>query len=141
MPGTVKKTNPPNKLPTTNEKNFNLSVQNAEERISFFNSEFPKLGQDFFTFMQNKTLLKNKGPVEKDIESQLLRKISMLAEQMNIDETQKESAGSMALSTLFMIVFRDLRDRINLLEFDLVNLQNKISAMEASNVKSVDGKK
>jgi hypothetical protein len=125
MPGIVKKSNPPNK--NSSQPDFDLSIQEAQERINFFNAEFPRLGQEFFAFMQNKVLSGNKGPQEKNSEAQLLRKISMLAEQMNVDETQKESAGSMALLTIILIVLRDLRDRLNSLEFEF---REKNSALE-----------
>jgi hypothetical protein len=137
VPGIVKKSNISNKN-STPQPNFDVSVQEAQERINFFNTEFPKLGQEFFAFMQNKILVSNKGPQEKNYETQLLRKISMLAEQMNIDETQKESAGSMALLTIVLIVLRDLRDRMNSLEFEYYEknmiLEKRIQDLEKKNV-------
>lgn len=137
MPGKSKLSNPHN--PQKNIKQeFDFDVQEAQEKINFFNSEFPKLGQEFFSFMANKKLSLNKGPKENESETQLLQRLSMLSEQMNVDETQKESAGSMALLTVILIVLRDLRDRINNLEYktksEIELLKEKIQKLEVKNL-------
>lgn len=78
-----------------------------------------KLSSEFYQKLKDKTLNINKSPAEKEDDLGLISELVQLAEQMNLDEFQNESAGSLGIITLLLRCTLWQRDQINELNYKL----------------------
>ena len=110
--------------------NFNSLVNEKVTEKNSRNVKAFELGKKFLTILSDKTLPENKGPINKNVESQICLDLFNLAQEINNDPAEQESAGSAMLDTLFFKSLLILRDKFNKLEYQLTN--------ESSNNKTQD---
>jgi hypothetical protein len=109
---------------------FNSLVNEKVTEKNSRNVKAFELGKKFLTILSDKTLPENKGPINKNVESQICLDLFNLAQEINNDPAEQESAGSAMLDTLFFKSLLILRDKFNKLEYQLTN--------ESSNNKTQD---
>ena len=87
-----------------------------------------QIGQEFMRFFNQKILPQNKGPMEKSFEREIIGKLIQYAIDINNDEFEKDDGmGSVSMITLLFNTVIKLRDRCNLLEYKILELEQKIS--------------
>lgn len=86
----------------------------------------------FIKAAHDKTLLKNKGSIGVDIDTEIRKDVINLANDLNNDDTEQlNCSGSMAAITAIMKILFDYRDRINELEYKISNMK-KLEAQHNS---------
>jgi hypothetical protein len=129
----------PAKLKISNEKsafakvaedtpNMDDQVRQAENQHVEFNNRTYELSTQLFELFRDRTLPQNKSDISKKLESKVIQELQNLAIQLNSAESnQPEGMGSTAMDTiLFGLIFK-MRDRINILEFELDALKKLTS--------------
>lgn len=99
--------------------NFNDLVNEKVTEKNSRNAKAFELGKKFLSVLNDKTLPENKGPINKNVESQICLDLFNLAQEINNDPAEQESAGSAMLDTLFFKSLFILRDKLNKLEYQL----------------------
>ena len=92
-----------------------------------------QLSSQFVSFIKDKTLPENKGPIQKDLESDVARQIVDISLALNNDQTKPEGIGS---AGCIMLLLRSV-----LIQRDIINeLSYKVSIMEKqASSKAKDG--
>lgn len=112
------------KKPTPQD--FQQQVHSSQERASSYKKRASDLAVQFAKMMSDKTLPQNKNVIALDIKRELLQNMVQLAKDINNDPQEEESDGSLIwIIVLFNTCF-DQRDRINQLEYALVQLNQKL---------------
>lgn len=108
------------------ENNFENKVKELEAGRQKYTQDISKASINFKKILEDKTLKQNKGPLAEKIEADVVKDLTDLARKINSDETQEEGIGSMLLSSLLLKIAILERDRANLLEFRIKELEKKI---------------
>jgi hypothetical protein len=114
------------KKPSTEE--FEKQVKKAVENNSTYKSKASELAFAFNKAMNDKTLRQNKNIFSNDMEKELLTKMVQLAIDINNDEVEGMDMGSMSWITLLLKTCFSQRDRINTLEYSILQLEKKITS-------------
>lgn len=109
---------------------FQKAADEAAERIAGYKERAWDLGVKLKSLMESTILPENKTPLNKDFESEVLQKLSALATDINADETQPESSGSVALAQLIMKMMLVQKDQISMLRYQVETLNKKLSTKE-----------
>ena len=107
---------------------FQQKVQQSQDRLVGYNRRAAELYIQFQRAMADKTLAQNRNVFTIDTERELLQNLLQLAAEINSDPEEQDSGGSLTLVILLLKTVLSQRDRINELEFTLVNLQKKIDS-------------
>lgn len=83
-----------------------------------------KLAIKWQELIVNKTLPPNQTVYFKEVEKEILSKLVILGQELNIDETEHEGAGSLFLISLLLKTMIEYRNKINTLEYELDKLKN-----------------
>lgn len=81
------------------------------------------LGKKLILFLEDKTLLENKSPVNKNLEAQVVSEFIEICNEINNDESEKEGIGSMAVMTLLIKTVLHQRDKMNEIYYKLHKLE------------------
>jgi hypothetical protein len=96
------------------------AVDDRQER----NKRAYDLAKQFMQASRDKTLPLNKGLVAKDVEREMRGNIVQFAVEANNDEMEQyDGMGSVAIMNILLKVVLEQRDRINDLEYKLVQLE------------------
>lgn len=127
------------KKPTQEE--FDQKVKNVQERTSNYKIQAAALASQFNKAMADKTLSENKNIFQQEIEKELMKQMVQLAIEINNDIKELEGMGSLGWITLLMKTCFSQRDRLNKLEYTLLQLVNKTEAISKEISKPLDNKK
>lgn len=97
----------------------------AVSRLNEYKARSLELGMKFKALMEDQVLSENKSPLVKDLEQEILIKLTALASDINSDDTQPEGAGGVALCQLLMKMLLWQRDKINQLSYRLSLVEKK----------------
>ena len=89
-----------------------------------------ELSQKFLGVFQNKTLPANKGPIEKNLEKEVIKDLVQFAIELNNDHNEKEGIGSVGMITLIFNCLLKMRDGYNAIEYKLVEAESEIARLE-----------
>ena len=121
------------------EEEFEKRADSANEQLNDRKTRAVELVKRFWETIQTKTLPTNKGPIQKNLEKEMLSNLIELASEMNHDVNEQESAGSVAMITLLFKTVIFQRDHLNELEFKVTQLEKKLnkasSGADAGDVK------
>jgi|ERR1017187_4609528 hypothetical protein len=106
-------------------EDFERQVQEAQQRQSTFKTRASDLVVQFNKAMTDKTLRSNKNPFQNEVEKELLLKMVQLAQEINSDPNEREGEGSLSWIIILLKTCFSQRDRINMLEFSVEQLQKK----------------
>lgn len=110
--------------PAEQQKIFEEAALDVQEQRNAALQEALELGQKFLVLLADKTLVKNKGPIQSSIEKEVLGNWHAFIVRINNNKLLFEGEGSSgAFSLLFPSILK-LRDRLNTAEYN-TNLLNE----------------
>jgi uncharacterized membrane protein len=141
--------------PKVSEKK--LAEQNQEQHRQDLRERFEKLADQaeathidrrqaaydiarkFITSIRDRQLTRNKSVLVKDVETEIRRDLVTFATEINNDQNEElDCLGSMAVLNLLIKVAFEQRDRINELEYQLVQMDKKLRSSTGSTEPSKD---
>lgn len=118
---------------------FEEKVKEVSIKMENDTNEAYLLGKRFLEIMSDKTLLVNKGPLEKSIEKEVLNNLIQFAIKINNDvynENQEvvksEGMGNITINTLLLSSILKLRDRFNTLEYEIEQLKKQMLSSQST---------
>lgn len=117
---------------------FAKKAQEVHANLSSYKARAFELASKFKKMLDDKTIFQNKNIFNLELEKELLQKMIDLAIEINNDENEKFSMGSIGWITLLLKSVLWQRDRINKLEYELQLIQKEISKINIGKVKSND---
>lgn len=129
------------KKPT--QEDLDDRVKRAQQRASQYKAKAADLATQFNKSMADKTLAANKNLFQKELERDLLGQMVQLAIDINNDPNEKEGMGSLSWITLLLRTCFAQRDKINLLEYAVTQLEKKTDPAVLNDLilKALDAKK
>jgi len=112
------------------QEDFRKQVQKKEEHISANKSRMHELAINFNKAMEDKTLPQNKNIFQRDMEIELLRNMSNLAQEINSDPNELDGVGSLSWVVLLLKNCFAQRNRANNLEYELSLANDRLDAVE-----------
>ena len=106
---------------------FEKRAEEANDQNENYKRKAYELGKSFLKLIEDKTLVNNKSPMAKDIERETMLEVIKLGMDMNADENQPESMGSIGVITLILKGIVIQRDKINSLEYKVLDLERKLA--------------
>jgi hypothetical protein len=91
------------------------------------------LAKQYMLAIRDKTIPQNKGVVAQDVEAEMRRNLIAFATEINNDDNEQlDCMGSMAVFNLLIKTVFEQRDRINELEYQVVQLDKKLRSSTGS---------
>lgn len=112
------------------QSDFEKKIGDIESKSSKYSERAAQLSVSFRKILDDKTLSKNKNVFQTDIEKQTLESLIQLSMEMNEDENEREAIGATGLIALLLKSILIQRDRINTLEYNASQLENKLLNIE-----------
>ena len=100
----------------------------AAKRMEVYKNRTFELSGHLKQIMQDRTLIENKSPISKDIETETLNKLVILALEIDADQSQPEGFGSTALGMLTMKMLLLQRDTINAMAYAIEQLEKRVGS-------------
>ena len=125
------------------QEDFENKVKKVQEKKSRYKTKTADLAVQFYKTMSDKHLSQNKNAFQKELENELLKNMVRLAQEINSDGEEREGEGSLSWITLLLKTCFNQRDKINELEYSILQLDKKTDPerlIELINV-TLDGKK
>ena len=94
-----------------------------------------ELSQSFLELLKNKTLLQNKGPLEQNLEKDIIKKLTEFAIEINNDPNELEGMGSVGINVILLKSLLNFRDALNAAEYKIYLLEQQIKTSQ-----DLDGK-
>lgn len=108
------------------QQEFRQQVHAGQERSSSYKVRASKLAIDFGSLMRDKTLPQNKNIFSQETEREILSNMVRLAIEINNDPGEQEGMGSLSWITVLFKTCMEQRDRLNLLEYRMIQIGKKI---------------
>lgn len=112
------------------KKNFMEQVRDHAEDNLDKNQKMFQLGLRYLEIMKDQTLPENRGPIEKNIEQEVLGNLVNFAVQINNDDNEPEGNGSMAIINLLLKTALINRDNQNKALFKISLLEKEIRELK-----------
>jgi hypothetical protein len=106
---------------------FDAKATVAAKNMEAYKVRTFELSTQLKHILQDRTLTDNKSPISKDIETETLNKMVVLALEIDADESQPEGFGSTALGMLTMKMLLLQRDTINSMAYAIEQLEKRVS--------------
>lgn len=127
------------------QEDLDIKVAAAQKRASTNKVKAMELANQFNKAMSDKTLPQNRNMFQKEVEKELLGKMIQLAVDINSDTVEQyDGMGSLGWITLLLRTCFGQRDKINLLEYRVEQLEknkDSVSKEIAEVVKTLDDSK
>lgn len=107
------------------QEDLDNRVKGYQDKASRYKERAASLAVSFNKTMQDKTLAQNKNAIQKDMESDVLRNMIRLSQEINSDIEERDGEGSLIWITLLLKTCFNQRDRINKLEYLLSQFEKK----------------
>lgn len=112
-------------------------VSQMYEQKSLYKDRFADLTIKFADLIKDKTLKQNKNVFAKTIENDILKDMLVLAREVNTNPNEPEGEGSLGLITLLFRACLGQRDKINQLEFSILENNKKLDLI-SKQISSLD---
>ena len=113
---------------------FEKRAEEVHNKILTRNEQAYELGKQFLDLMKDKTLPINKGPMQQSLEREVINKLIAFGTELNNDQTEpQEGMGGISL---LMLIFKStliMRDRYNLLEYKVEQLEKQLKSSGQQN--------
>jgi hypothetical protein len=113
---------------------FEKNANDAFNKQESYKSRMLDLSTKFKAMIEDKVLVENKSIISKDLESEVVDKLIIVASEMNTDDNQPEGLGAVALSTLLMKMVILQRNTINSILYKIDRLEKSCKKLEAVNI-------
>lgn len=108
------------------QEELNEKVAAAQKRAGTHKVKAMELASQFNKILADKTLPQNRNMFQKEVEKELLGKMVQLAADINNDPNEQfDGMGSLGWITLLLRTCFNQRDKINLLEYRVEQLEKK----------------
>jgi uncharacterized protein (UPF0147 family) len=135
----VKSTNPLlNKPKKQTQEEFNELVRATEEVKTGYKYKASELTLAFNKILNDKTLPQNKHPLAKDMESEIISNMIHLSSDISNDPNEPEGYGALMWVVLLLKFALSQRDKINTLEYNLMQVSKKVDARAAVKLEGLD---
>lgn len=125
-----------------NPAEFQQQVKDSQEKVMGYELEASQLAAMFQKLLEDKTLPENKNSLALEAERELIGKIVEIAVKLNNDTNEQEGMGSVGTSILLFRAVMMQKDRINKLEYSLVQAEKEIKSLAKKiELLAVDDKK
>lgn len=108
------------------QEDLDVKVKQIQDSASHYKAKAADLALQFNKTLADKTLAQNKNIFQKEVEKEILSQMVQLAIDINNDPNEKEGMGSLSWIVLLLKTCFSQRDKINQLEYDLVQLNGKV---------------
>lgn len=105
------------------KEDFDRKVEDIHKKTNDYKAKAADLALAYKKLVLDKTLPQNKNVFLEELEKETLTKMVSLAVEINNDENEQEGMGTMGWVTLLLKYFLHHRDRINTLEYSILQLQ------------------
>jgi hypothetical protein len=112
---------------------FEKQAEEVHNKILSRNEQAYELGKQFLDLMKDKTLPANKGPLHQSVEREVINKLITFGTELNNDTLEQEGMGGISL---LMLVFKStliMRDKYNVLEYKVEQLEKQLRSSEPRN--------
>lgn len=116
------------------KQEFEQKIQESKERNQDYKERAMALAISFRKILDDKTVPQNKNDFNTEIEREILTNLTNLALDMNTDEQEDEGMGSLGLIALLFRCMLIQRDKINILDYAVNQLESKIKKIESSSI-------
>jgi hypothetical protein len=123
-----------------NTANFDKQASEAFSKVESYKMRMLDLTSKFKAMVEDHILPDNKSIISRDLEKEVVDKLVAVASEMNEDQNQPESLGSVVLATLALKMLLLQRDTINSLLYKIDKLEKSNKKLEQTNNPS-DAKK
>jgi hypothetical protein len=126
------------------QEDLDSKVKKMQERASRHKIKAADLASQFNKMMNEKTLPQNKNPFQKEMERDLLGQMIQLSIDINSDPNEQyDGMGTLSWVTLLLKTCFSQRDKINQLEYNVTQLEKKVSpaALSQEIAKALDNTK
>jgi hypothetical protein len=125
-----------NTVKKPSQEEFNSRVRESQTRSTANTREAAELGIQFKKAIEDKTLAQNKNVFSNELERELLSKMIKVANDINNDPDElREGLGSLSWIVLLLKTCLSQRDRINTLEYYILQLDKKFVSEDVINMK------
>lgn len=114
----------------TTPQEFEQRVQEVHEKMSNYKVRASELVVQFNKAMLDKTLPQNRNMFQQEVELDLLRNMVKLAQEINNDTGENEGEGSLSWITILIKNCFTQRDRINKLEYMILQIERKLGGLD-----------
>lgn len=111
---------------------FDQQATQAFDQMQERKQQAVELVQQFWSFIKDETLVREKGPIRKNLEKEIVNKLLNFASEMNNDPNESEGAGSVAVITLLLKTVLYLRDSNNENRYHLSKLEQKLNLLSST---------
>jgi len=118
------------KMPKKPVVNLNDVAKGIERQRLTYKEIAAELSLQFKKAMVDKTLPENKNVFQIEAEQEMLSKMVKLAVDVNNDENEDEGMGSLMWVILLLKTNLNLRNQINLLEYELSQQKKSVNKLE-----------
>jgi len=118
------------KMPKKPTININDAAKDIEKRKLTYKEIAAELSLQFKKAMADKTLPENKNVFQIEAEQEMLSEMVKLAVDVNNDEYEDEGMGSLMWVILLLKTNLNLRNQINLLEYELIQQKKSVNKLE-----------
>lgn len=120
------------KKPT--KQDLDKVVADSQKRNANYNERATELALKFRAFLDDRTVPQNKNVFVNEFEREVIGKLTELAIDMNLDELQEEGMGSVGLIALIFRCLLIQRDKINVLDYTVNQLEKKVKQLQSTPV-------
>ncbi len=121
------------KKPT--QSDLNQKVKSVTQSLNQNKVKVTELASQFVKSIQDKTLANNKTIFQKDLEKELIQNMVKVAAEINDDPAESQDGmGSLGWITVLLKVCLSQRDRINELEYNLLQVKKQSDPSNLNNL-------
>ena len=110
------------------KKQFEKNIQDYQENQIELSKRIAEATNKYVFAIKNKILPENRSPLQKEVESDIVKELIDIGYTLNNDQTKPEGIGSMGLINLLLKINLQQRDMINELAYKVETLEKKISS-------------
>lgn len=109
------------------QEEFEKKADNFINNHLSYQENGANIAKKFIGAIRDKTLNNNKGVLSKELEREIREDLLNLIRSMNMDPDQEDDQGTVSGMALMIKAIFELRDRVNELEFENLQLKSKLS--------------
>lgn len=117
---------------TVKQEVFDQQADQVFDQMQERKQQAVELVQQFWSFIKDETLIREKGPIRKNLEKEIVNKLLNFASEMNNDPNESEGSGSVAVITLLLKTVLYLRDLNNESRYRLAELEKKLNKLSSA---------
>lgn len=123
------------------QEEFRARASDVNDRFNSYNERAIDAVSSFMKLLEDQTLTNNKSVFASEVEQEIINKFQTLALDMDGDDLQPNGMGSVGVITFLLKVALIQRDKINQLDFNLNQINNKVKSIALQHIDKQSDKK